>query len=215
MMREKYVKKIGKLLTCSKKRREEIKKELSTDIEAAIAVGEKEEEIIARMGEAEEIAKSFNRSFSDNELKAFRKERRRKRLIDILVVIVIAAILVWWMIPKNTWLRDSERFEEAVVQKQAEEVIKLLDAGDYDELRAMADSKLAGLINEEEMEAVKDNLAEDWGEFRNYGSIYLIESTQRGIHLAVAQMTVAYENTSVTYTLSFNEDLKLTGLYIK
>ncbi len=40
-MKEKFVKKIGKLLTCGKKRREEIKKELSTDIDAAIAAGER------------------------------------------------------------------------------------------------------------------------------------------------------------------------------
>ncbi len=78
-MKEKFVKKIGKLLTCGKKRREEIKKELSTDIDAAIAAGEKEEDIIARIGKAEEIAKSFNQSFSEDELKVFRKERRDKK----------------------------------------------------------------------------------------------------------------------------------------
>ncbi len=136
-------------------------------------------------------------------------------MIDILVLLVVMAALFWWMIPKNTWLKDSKRFDETAVQKQAEEVVELLDAGDYDGLRAMADSKLAGLINEEEMEAARDNQAEDWGEFLNYGSVYLIESTQRGIHSAVAQMTAAYENTSVTYTISFDEDLKLTGLYMK
>lgn len=214
-MKENYVKKIGKLLTCGKKRREEIKKELSTDIDAAVAAGEKEEEIIARMGKAEEIAKSFNQSFSEDELKIFRKERRIRRLIDILAVIVVMAVLFWWMIPKNTWLKDSKRFDETAVQKQAEEVVKLLDAGDYAGLRAMADSKMAGLINEEEMETARDNLTEDWGGFQNYGSVYLIESTQRGIHSAVVQMTAAYENTSVTYTISFDEDLKLTGLYMK
>lgn len=214
-MKEKYIKKIGQQLTCSKKRREEIKKEIAADIDAAVTAGEKEEDIIARMGSAEEIAKSFNQSFSEEETKRFRKERRRRRLLDILVVIVIMVALFWWMIPKNTWLKDSKRFEEAAVQKQAEEVIRLLDAGDYDGLRAMADGKLVELINEEEMETVKKNLSEDWGEFQNYGSTYLIESTQRGQHSAVAQITVAYENTSVTYTISFNEELKLTGLYLK
>lgn len=214
-MKEKYIKKIGQQLACSKKRREEIKKELTADIDAAIAAGEKEEDIIARMGKTEEIAKGFNQSFSEEETRMFRKERRRRRLLDILIVIVIIAALFWWMIPKNTWLKDSKRFDEAAVQKQAEEVIRLLDAEDYDGLRVIADSKLAGLINKDEMDTVKENLAEDWGEFQNYGSTYLIESTQRGKHSAVAQMTVAYENTSVTYTISFNEELKLTGLYLK
>lgn len=214
-MKVKYIKKIGRLLTCSKKRREEIQKELASDIDAAIAAGEKEEDIIARMGKAEEVAEGFNQSFSKEEIKVFRKERRIRRLIDILVVIVVMAVLFWWMIPKNTWLKDSKRFDEAAVQKQAEAVIELLDGGEYDGLRSMAEGKMAELINEEEMENARDNLAADWGEFQKYGSVYLIETTQRGQHSAVAQMTAVYENISVTYTISFDEDMKLIGLWMK
>lgn len=214
-MKVKYIKKIGRLLTCSKKRREEIQKELASDIDAAIAAGEKEEDIIVRMGKAEEVAEGFNQSFSKEEIKVFRKERRIRRLIDILVVIVVMAVLFWWMIPKNTWLKDSKRFDEAAVQKQAEAVIELLDGGEYDGLRSMAEGKMAELINEEEMENARDNLAADWGEFQKYGSVYLIETTQRGQHSAVAQMTAVYENISVTYTISFDEDMKLIGLWMK
>lgn len=31
----------------------------------------------------------------------------------------------------------------------------------------------------------------------------------------VGQVTVNYENTNVTYTITFDEDLKLAGLYMK
>ncbi len=49
-MKEKYIKQIMKLLTCSKKRKEEIKQQLVSDIDAAVTSGEKEEDVIKRMG---------------------------------------------------------------------------------------------------------------------------------------------------------------------
>ena len=91
----------------------------------------------------------------------------------------------------------------------------MLDNGDYDGLRKMAVDKLAPMINEEEMEHARDNLAEDWGKLLNYGSIYMVESVQRGQHSAVVQMSISYENASVTYTISFDKNMKLNGLWMK
>ena len=62
-MKEKYIKQIMKLLTCSKKRKEEIKQQLVSDIDAAVTSGEKEEDVIKRMGTAKKIADAFNKVF--------------------------------------------------------------------------------------------------------------------------------------------------------
>ena len=119
------------------------------------------------------------------------------------------------MMPKNKVLEDSDRFQTATVEAQAKEVVQMLDNGDYDGLRKMAVDKLAPMINEEEMEHARDNLAEDWGKLLNYGSIYMVESVQRGQHSAVVQMSISYENASVTYTISFDKNMKLNGLWMK
>lgn len=214
-MKEKYIKQIIKLLTCSKKRREEIKKQLSADIDGAIDAGESFETVQIRMGEPKEIADGFNQSFSDGEKKAFRRERRRRRILDIVIVILILIPVFWWMIPKNTLLKDSNVFDVDTVQAKAEEVVSLLDESDYDALKEIADDKMAELLNAKEMNQAKSHFGEDWGEFQNFGSPYLIESTQRGQHTAVVQINASYENTSVTYTISFNEDMKLNGLWMK
>ncbi len=42
-----------------------------------------------------------------------------------------------------------------------------------------------------------------------------MEVLQRGKYFAVCQVTVTYENTSVTYTISFDESMKIAGLYMK
>ena len=64
-MREKYVKQIVKALRCSKAKREDIKKQLTADIVTAQEQGESEEEIMARMGTAKEIASELNASFPE------------------------------------------------------------------------------------------------------------------------------------------------------
>lgn len=214
-MKEKYIKQIMKLLTCSKKRKEEIKQQLVSDIDAAVTSGEKEEDVIKRMGTAKEIADAFNQSFSPEEVKAYKKELRKRRVLDIVLVMLVIAFGLWWMIPKNKVLEDSDRFQTATVEAQAKEVVQMLDNGDYDGLRKMAVDKLAPMINEEEMEHARDNLAEDWGKLLNYGSIYMVESVQRGQHSAVVQMSISYENASVTYTISFDKNMKLNGLWMK
>ena len=79
----------------------------------------------------------------------------------------------------------------------------------------MSDEKLAEMMNKEEMDQAKSNFGDDWGEFQNFGEVYLIESTRMGQHSAIAQINASYENTSVTYTLSFNEDMELNGVWMK
>lgn len=214
-MKEKYIKQIMKLLTCSKKRKEEIKQQLVSDIDAAVTSGEKEEDVIKRMGTAKKIADAFNQSFSPEEVKAYKKELRKRRALDIVLVMLVIAFGLWWMMPKNKVLEDSDRFQTATVEAQAKEVVQMLDNGDYDGLRKMAVDKLAPMINEEEVEHARDNLAEDWGKLLNYGSIYMVESVQRGQHSAVVQMSISYENASVTYTISFDKNMKLNGLWMK
>ncbi len=214
-MKEKYIKQIMKQLTCSKQRKKEIRKQLNADIEDALSAGEAFEKVRVRMGEPNEIANSLNQDFSEEEKKKYKRERRTRRILQILLVIAILIPIFWWVIPKNTWLKDSKIFDEKVVQEQAETAIALLDAGDYEGLKAMSDAKMAELLNEEEMEKAKDQLGEDWGSFQNFGSWYLMETTQGGIHMAVAQMNASYENTSVTYTVTFDENMKMNGLWMK
>ena len=41
------------------------------------------------------------------------------------------------------------------------------------------------------------------------------EIRQRGQRYAVVQVAVMYENVEVTYTITFDENMKLAGLYMK
>ncbi len=214
-MKEKYLKKIVKLLTCSKRRKEEIKKQLESDIDEAVNAGETIEEVLSRMGEAGEIARAFNQSFSEEEQKQYRKERKRRRFIQILIVLVVIIFAFWWSAPKNTLLSDSKVFDAETVEKKAEMIIRYLDEENYEEIQKLSDERLAEVMNKEEMDQAKSNFGDNWGEFQDFGEVYLIESTRIGQHSAIAQINASYENTSITYTLSFNQNMELNGLWMK
>lgn len=43
----------------------------------------------------------------------------------------------------------------------------------------------------------------------------MVEMAQGNQHFAVGEVTVAYENVSVTYRLTYDEDMLLAGLYVR
>lgn len=214
-MKDKYIRQIVKRLKCSKEKREDIKKQLSSDIMAAMENGETVEDIIRRMGTPAEIAEEFNRSFTDAEQKLYRREKWMKRLVIAAVIMIILAAAVYWILPKHMALTESTAFQEDEVKAQTEQIIYLLDAGDYEALGQKADEKLKPYLNAETMEKAKDSLRADWGAFQSFGNVYMGEVKQMGQRYVVVQMNAAYEHISVTYTLTFDEDMELSGLYMK
>ena len=68
---------------------------------------------------------------------------------------------------------------------------------------------------EAEMEEAKKTIGDDWGTFRNFGKTYMTEIRQNGQSFAMVQMNASYDNVSVTYTLTFDVEMKLAGIYMK
>ena len=65
------------------------------------------------------------------------------------------------------------------------------------------------------MEQVKNDLSEDWGARRQFGAAYIAELEQQNAHFAVGEITVTYDNISVTYRLTFDSNMRLAGLYVR
>lgn len=214
-MDEKYIRQILKRLKCSKSKQREIKKQLRADIMTAIENGETFEEVQKRMGTPVEIAMEFNSNFSDSERKKYKKELWILRLSLVGVVLLILAAGFYWMIPKATEIEKSRIFDKEEIMEKAEYVIGLIEAEDYETLQENANRKMKSSLNKELLDSVKDSLGSGWGEFQSFGNSYLAEIRQMGKHFAVIQINVSYENASITYTISFDEDGKLAGLYMK
>lgn len=212
-MNKKYVNQIIRKLKCSKKRREEIKRQLLSEMEGSSQ--DVLQNVMQNLGSPAEIAEAFNESFSEEEKKAYKKEKWIKIAVSILLIIIVVAGIIWWMLPKQSWLKDSKIFEEDKVAAQAELVVKYFDADDYEALKDISDDNMKTFFDTQDLKSDKALIAENWGEQESIGNVYMLEMTQRGRKSAVVQMHVQYENANVMYTIFFNRDMELEGLWMQ
>lgn len=74
---------------------------------------------------------------------------------------------------------------------------------------------MQALLNAETMDEVKGMLSGDWGKRKLFGAVYMVELVQGNRHFAVGEITVTYENISATYRLTYDEDMRLSGIYVR
>lgn len=215
MDEKRYVNAAARKIKCGGRRKKEIKKQLLTDIQVRVKQGERLEEIITQMGTAEEIAESFNENISAGEQRRYTRNKICKIVIPIVLILVLFVLLVFWMFPKTVSIEKSRYFDAEQVEAAMKETIELLDAEDYDALQKSAIPQMQTLLNAETRENMRRALSDDWGERKQFGAVYMVEVIQGNSHLAVGEMTVTYENVSVTYRLTYDEDMRFAGIYVR
>ena len=215
MTAEAYVKQIVKKVKCDRKRKLDIEKQLLYEIEERIESGEALQDVLSEMGTAEEIAAGFNEGISETDRKKYRRNTLMKILILVAVILLALIAVAAWYLPRVNAIESSSIFTRADVEQILVEVITLLDEDDYESLQEVSTSQMAGVLTMDYMSAAKQQLSEDFGGRTSVGTIYMQEIWQRGQYVAVCQVTVTYENVSVVYTISFDEDMKLAGLYMR
>lgn len=215
MNEKQYVSEIIRKIKCTDKRKNEIKKQLLTDIETRVKQGENLEEIISQMGTAEEIAAGFNEEISIEEQKRYGRNKILKIAVPIVAVLLLLGVFGYWMFPKTVDIEQSAYFDRQRVEDAMKETVELLDAEDYEALQESAIPKMQPLLNAEMRASIRKALGGDWGEREQFGTVYLAELVQAGKHMAVGEMTVTYENVSVTYRLTYDEEMRFAGIYVR
>lgn len=210
-----YVNAIVEKIKCSGAKKKEIEKQLLLDINMRLEQGEKMEDIISRMGAVKEIADGFNENMSEDEKKRYSRNKVLKIAGFIALVLALLIFSLYWFLPKSYDIEKSRYFERAEVEAAMKETIELMDAGEYNILQESAIPEMKSVLNEELIESAKSRICSDWGKLERYDSMYIVEAVQKNIHYAVAEVTVTYENVSVTYRLTYDKDMKLAGLYMR
>lgn len=214
-MNKKYIHRVTKKLQCSTVRKKEIEKQLMSEITAEVESGEALQDVLKRMGTSEELSAEFNNSFSEEEKKKYKKEKWMKRIAIILTILIAIVGVIYWFLPKTSPIEESKIFDASTVQEMTEQVIELVDAENYEELKKYADDAMIEMLSEDVIGAAKDMIGEDWGERQSLGNIYMAECRQMGMRNVLVQINASYENANVTYSLSFDEDMELNGLWMK
>lgn len=215
MTKKKYLNKVLRGIKCSRKTKKDIQKQLETDIDERLNEGESLENILEQMGTYKEVSESFNENMSDAEKKAHKRNVTLGILGFIIGFIIIVAFAVNAMIPKTLDIEDSVYFDETQVEEQVVECIELFETADTQELQILSTDNMQSYFTQETITDTKSQLSDDWGTQNSIGTIYMSELVQAKQHYAVTEVTVAYENITVTYRLTFDIEMKLAGIYIR
>jgi hypothetical protein len=110
-----------------------------------------------------------------------------------------------------------EGFDKDEVGSAAEEIVGLATAGDYDSIVAALRSDLQASITADQLKEGWAATYEKAGAFQSITKTVLsgTEDATTKEAYAVAQVLVKHENANLVYTLSFDKDMALVGLYLK
>lgn len=214
MNQDKYIKEVLKAIKCSRKDRNKISGDLKSDIELSLANNETWEEIEARLGSPKELATELNENF-DFPIKSNSKRNLFiGMMIGVVIIIIVAICMFNYFIPKNSSITKSKVFDENTLNEKTQVVIDCINTDNYDKLMNISDELMQKSITHEGLNEAIDTLG-DLGEFKSITRTYFVEVKDKGNLMAVGEVVALYEKTSVTYTISFDEDMKLIGLYMK
>ena len=215
MEQKAYIRAVMRALKCSGTKKKEIRKQLESDIGIALEEGRPIAEVLEEMGSASELATDFNENMSPEELKKAKQARTAKVIALVSVFLLAVGIFLYWWLPKAKWVGPDGGDKESQAKERAQEVVELLDAGDYDALKENAIVLMEDYLTPEYMGGVKAQLSTDWGERVSVGTGYVVEVSQQGQTYQIVELQVVYENVSVIYSITLDEKLRLAGLYMR
>lgn len=152
---------------------------------------------------------------SEEEKNVNSKNRTGMILLALATVVCFFAVFAWWLFPKASAVGTSGIYTEEVLEEKALQVVSLLDQNDFDSLRADATEEMKSVLTQAQIDQIRDQLSDNWGESISMEIFSVQEVKQQGKLYASAQVLAAYENITVLYTVSFDQEMRLAGIYMK
>ena len=131
------------------------------------------------------------------------------------VLVVVCALITAVVMTACSGKALPEGFEKEEVIKNAKEVAAQLSEKDYAGVVAKFSSVMEGLDEETLAESTEGKL-EEIGKFETFSSESVTGgSSEKTGDFATVILVCDHENGSVTYTISFDKEGKICGLYMK
>ena len=129
-----------------------------------------------------------------------------KKLLSVFMVLFCGIIMVGCGTQKL-----SSNYSEEKLKVAAEETINNLNNNKYDEIVNGSRASLKAQLPKDKIKEAWEPLQEHLGKYKEISKISFQEKDGLAIVIAIAQ----YEEGRVQFTLSYDEDMKLAGIYMK
>lgn len=144
------------------------------------------------------------------------KKETRKNIIKrgISMALLLAASMLLLIGCSGTKL--SGDFDEEKVKAAAQEAIDHLVAGEYEECVALMGEEMQAAISAEALATNMETMAGQKGAFQKYKSSSVVgQKDKDGTEYAVAVIVAAFEKGNITFTVSFDKEMKMMGFWMK
>ncbi|MGL5802679.1 MAG: DUF3887 domain-containing protein [Cetobacterium sp.] len=105
----------------------------------------------------------------------------------------------------------SDKYNETKLKEISTEIITEINAGDFKAIQEKSSNELKEALSEEKLKEVFEPINEKVGSFKEVEKF--IANEKDGI--AITKTITKFEKGKAQFTLSYNEDYKLVGLYVK
>lgn len=129
-----------------------------------------------------------------------------KKIIRVLSLMVCIFMLAGCSAGKL-----SDKYNEEDLKNAAEEVITNLNDKNYDDIFEGSSEELKNDLPDNKLKEAWEGFSENIGDYDSISKMTFAEKNG----YAVAIVNVKYTNKKVTFTLSFNSDMRLSGIYMK
>lgn len=140
----------------------------------------------------------------------------KKSNLKTLTILLLSTILSMFLLSACSAPALSADFNEEDVKQSAQDVVTLLNAQDTEGLRMVFNERLNAAISDDVFVQIYAAV-EGAGNFESFDNITVVGSTDKntGEEFATAVVAAKYENQTLTYTLSFDKQMQLAGLYYR
>ena len=111
----------------------------------------------------------------------------------------------------------SDQFNEQDVTAAAEQVVTLLNEGNYQGVTDITRSDLQDELSADVLENALSGILESAGSFQSFSKTTVVgsEDNTTGEDYGLAIVVAEYENGKLTYTITVDQNLQIVGLYVK
>lgn len=129
-----------------------------------------------------------------------------KKVISVLMVVFCGILFIGCGASKL-----SSNYNEEDLKTSSENVVNYLVEGKYDEVINMGSDELKNQLTADQLKEAYSPLQDKLGKYEKVDKIVFQEKDG----IAIAVLIAKYENGKAQFTLSFNSDMKMVGIYIK
>ena len=105
----------------------------------------------------------------------------------------------------------SDKFNEDTLKSESESIIESFNNEQYEDIINKGDDNLKSQLTADQLKEVWDQVSEKIGDYQGISKIAFKE--KEGIASVV--VLAKYENSKAQFTMSFNEDMQLVGIFLK